>query len=342
MGCYLQFIGSLLVGDYPNMFSRWLKNFFNWIRALFAGTKSRSASPIPPSIHGAPSPGTAVKIDIPVQTSEVTIIGPRSCGKTTYLGAIFACPNRSAVVQTFSVLGDYSKAFALQATNILSQGGFFLGSILFANQTDIKQVRFSITFDTNAEKPITLNVFSTDYSGELINSFGLMSEEAKNMYMEDCVRSQGILFLVSAQESKKDAEYAIVVQEFFDELVASKMDGWAGQIAFGLTKCEDIYIYTQRRELGSQGLIEKYFPLTLQALKMACYNQNIDIGYFSMSAFGMRANQLEANVAIKVNPSNPNFPEACLRYPRLWKPFGLFAPLYWLGTGKRFPDGFED
>ncbi|MEI6329503.1 MAG: hypothetical protein WCP16_09745 [Pseudanabaena sp. ELA645] len=323
------------------MFSRWLKNFFNWIRALFAGKKSGSASPLP-SIHGAPSPGTSVKIDIPVQTSEVTIIGPQSCGKTTYLGAIFACPNRSAVVKTVSTLGDYTKAFALQANNILSQGGFFLASILFASRTDIKQVRFSITFDTNDENPITLSVFSTDYSGELIDRFGFISEETKNMYMEDCVRSQGILFLVSAQESRKDAEYAIVVQEFFEELVASRMDGWAGQIAFGLTKCEDIYIYTQRRELGSQGLIEKYFPLTLQALKMACYNQNIDIGYFSMSAFGMRANQLEANVAVKVHPVDPNCSEACLRYPRLWKPFGLFAPLYWLGTGKRFPDGFED
>ena len=340
MGCYLQFIGLLLVGDCLIMFSSWFKDFFKWLQGLFGLAKSRRASP--PSMHGAPSPGTSVKIDIPVKTAEVTIIGPQSCGKTTYLGAIFACDSRSAVVQTISALGDYSKAFAKQAADVLSKGGFFLASILFASQTDIKQVRFSITFDTNDEKPITLTVFSTDYSGELIDRFGVISDEAKNMYMEDCVKSQGILFLVSAQESRKDAEYAIVIKEFFEELVASKMDGWAGQIAFGLTKCEDIYIYTQRRELGSQGLIEKYFPLTLQALKMACYNQNIDIGYFSMSAFGMRANQLEANVAVKVDPNNPNHSEACLRYSRLWKPFGLFAPLYWLGTGKRLPEKFED
>jgi hypothetical protein len=305
-----------------------IKRLTSWLRKLF-GVFNRTS--------------TEETTDIPINSLTVRIIGPRRCGKTTYLGAILACPNRSSIIKNITAIGQESKDFETDAINLLADGGAFARTPDPSGIAQLKEVKFAVTIKPSEHQPlVTMTIFSRDYPGQILDDFELMDESKRQMYMADCEESQGILLLLEATRHKKDFDYAIAIKRFVEELIATKADGWQGRIAFGLTKCENLQIYAERKEKKSQGLIEKYFPKTLRALNMACYNKKIEIGYFSMSAFGMRGIMLEENVIFRPDPIDPTINVACVKYPKIWKPFGLFAPLYWLSTGKRFPDQYEE
>lgn len=328
---------------------RWLRRLIDWVKGVFANsrvnqkqvTNSRFTSP-KTVLYTAPDPDTTGSVqDIASTALTIRIIGPRDCGKTTYLGAILACPNRSPVIKSITAVGQESQNFETEAINVLADGGTFYPSQNLLSFSQLNQIRFNTIIDPGGNyTPISMTIFSRDYSGEVIDDFELMDEERRNLYMTDCENAQGILLLLDAIQHTNDFNYAISVKRFIDNLVATKSEGWEGRIALGLTKCEDLQIYVERKNKGSEGLIKRYFPKTLNALRMACYNRKIELGYFSMSAFGMRGTTLEENVIMKPNSLGKKV--ACVRFPKIWKPFGLFAPLYWLATGDRFPPQHED
>lgn len=327
---------------------RWLKRLLDWFKGLFNGSQRQADnyrfSNSSRSLYTAPDPDTTGAVqDTEDSLLTIRIIGPRGCGKTTYLGAILACPNRSPVIKSIKAIGPESLEFEDEAINVLAEGDAFAPNLRLFSIGTLRQIKFSVAIDSGENRPpVSMTIVSRDYSGEVIDDFGIMDDKTKQMYMDDCENANGILLLLDATQHSNDFNYATSVKRFVDNLVATKADGWNGKIAIGLTKCENLEFYIERKKIGSQALIERYFPKTLNALKMSRYNQEIELGYFSMSAFGMRGRTLEENVIKKANP-DPRAPDlACVWFPKIWKPFGLFAPLYWLATGDRFPPQYED
>jgi hypothetical protein len=303
---------------------KWLREFISWLKDIFWGNNS------------AKQQRQGESKDLPKVPLKVRIIGPRGCGKTTYFGAVLVCPSRASLIKNIIAVGPKSREFETDAENILKNGGVFNPTPnLVSGVAELKEVRFTLTIaPDNKQSPTEITIFSKDYPGEILDNFNVMDRDMRLKYMNDCAESTGILLLVEATQYGKDSDYAISIKKFVEDLISAKDGGWKGKIAFGVTKCEEPEIYIEHTQKGSYGLIESYFPKTLNALMMACYNRDIQIGYFAMSAFGMRPLSLEPNVEMKPDPIDPNRQVACLWYPNVWRPFGLFEPLYWLGTGK--------
>jgi hypothetical protein len=317
-----------------------LKRFIDWLKKIFSdssnnilGNSSTKAEDTPPKPKQKNKP----------QNLNVRIIGPRGCGKTTYFGAVLACPNRNReVIKNIMPIGPKSSAFEDKAINILAEGGAFEPTDPEADLKKLQEIQFSVAINCNANEDLTLIIVSKDYPGEIFDGYNALDSETQQMYITDCQASQAIFLLLEATQYKQDFDYAITIRKFFHVLIESMDSGWKGRIAFALTKCEQLPMYVDRLQCGSEGLIEKYFPKTLNTLKDICYNKEIEIEYFSMSAFGMRGNMFEGNVIMKPSPTDPTKEIACIHYPKAWKPFGLFTPLYWLATGDRFPPKYED
>lgn len=270
---------------------------------------------------------------------EISIIGPQSCGKTTYIGSLLSCKYHSDFMQQVEPKNEESKKFQTEAKNTLPKGDYFNPTPLAGSSSDLKPLSFSLALGISNTDYIKLVVESGDFSGELFGKYFKLNNEIRKTYINACAKSQSILLLLSAQESENDDNYANVIENIFREILAK---GWSGRIAVALTKCEDIMIYTQRRRLGSEGLIKKKFPLTLRSLKQVCLEEDVSIGYFSMSAFGMKGNKLISNVNYIIDPIKPDQINACVEEPTLWRPFGMFAPLYWLGTGENIPNQYQN
>ena len=320
---------------------KWLKRFIDWLKEIFSdtpdsvsGNSSEKAGDIPPKPKQKKS----------LQNLTIRIIGPRGCGKTTYFGAMLACPNRNRdVIKNITPIGEESREFEDKAINILAEGGAFEPTNEESDIKKLQEIQFSVAINSDDYENLTLVIVSRDYPGEIFDGYNALDDDTQQMYITDCQQSQAIFLLLEATKYKRDFDYAITIRRFFQVLIESMGDkGWKGRIAFTLTKCEQLPMYVDRLQGGSEGLIEKYFPQTLNSLKDICYNKQIELEYFSMSAFGMRGMMFEGNVIMKPSPIDPTKEVACIRYPKLWKPFGLFAPLYWLATGDRFPPKYED
>lgn len=273
--------------------------------------------------------------DKPKPPPQIRIIGPRGCGKTTYFGTILVCPSRAKIIKNVEAIDADSRKFEANAENILKAGGAFTRTESLAG-SPLQDIKFTVTIASDRHKPIEVNIFSKDYPGEVLDNFYLMSSDLRQQYLDDCAESKGILILVEASKYKKDNDYASAIKSFVQELIRTPDGGWKGKIAFGVTKCEDPMVYVEYAENNSSGynLVKNRFPLTLQALEGVCFGKDIEVNFFALSAFGMRPLSLEPNIKMSPDPTDPNELIACVAFPKVWRPFGIFEPLYWLVTGE--------
>ena len=100
---------------------KWLKRFIDWLKEIFSdsstGNSSDKAGDIPPKKKP--------------KNLTIRIIGPRGCGKTTYFGAMLACPNRNRdVIKNITPIGSESRDFEDKSINILAEGGAFAPTAL--------------------------------------------------------------------------------------------------------------------------------------------------------------------------------------------------------------------
>ena len=71
--------------------------------------------------------------------------------------------------------------------------------------------------------------------------------------------------------------------------------------------------------------VDLKFPHTKLALQIWSNNWNCAVAYFAYSAFGMIGDTSQANCQGRYQG---------IKNPKIWKPFGLIAPIYWLLTGR--------
>lgn len=335
------------------MFS-WLRrkiiNFFDWVFSLGRpNSQGRPQSQSPyQNQSGSNSNSLSEPNALPSISNTIRIIGDRDCGKTTYLAALIRNPNpdfyNNPIENIVPKTGE-SEKLENQATIILEDGKKFNPSDILGADEDLSDrpnIAFSITLKDKRSRSIQLEIFCKDYSGEIFGDINVMEEQALSSYINDCADPdvQGLMILLDATKHRQDSVYEISMRTFIRRLLVSRVNGWKGKIAVALTKCENLQIYSKRRELkSSKALVEKYFPKTLQSMRNNL-TPDIEVEYFSLSAFGMMGPEgvKQPNVEYVKDITDPTLQFARLKNKNVWRPFGLFAPLYWLCTGDRHPN----
>jgi len=287
--------------------------------------------------------------------AEIRVIGDRSAGKTAYMASLAYWPNAKAdsPVQSVTPVGNQEASAQLMnmAQNILEQGLELEPTLPEATVDEIKNYGLNIVLKEqfsliNLQKgvyssAIRLTVNCKDYSGEFF--LDLINKKADpwlDDYLDDCKFASGILLLIDGTAYRMDALYAQGIENFFASLDHRQFDETPAlkRIAVALNKCELPELWVNRHE--AKELIKRRFPLTSQ--KLMRWDNNVrQVDFFTISAFGTLGKEFpEPNTTILKRDRGGT--SCVIRKPKLWRPFGLVAPIYWLCTGKRHTTLDED
>jgi GTPase SAR1 family protein len=271
------------------------------------------------------------------------VIGDRASGKTTYLAALVYHPNSNSAspVQVINPFNDDGKKLVTLAQNILEQGlqleptrldelPDYRLTIILKRQSSWRNPQ-----STANSSLITLSIDCKDYSGEFFTDLLHRQGDALlREYINDCSQAEGILFLVDGIAYRRDAEYAKGLDIFLDTWGQSAQKNQPYRLALVLTKCEQPDLWINRHK--PRDLTLARFPKVYKKLETWQQLDKGKVEYFASSAFGtLGTRSPEANS--KQIRRDKEGVASVLKEPKLWRPFGLIAPIYWLSTGDRHP-----
>jgi hypothetical protein len=276
-----------------------------------------------------------------IQNATLRVIGDRAAGKTTYMAALARSiipPN--SPVQSVTPFGEDSKSLVAMAQNVLEQGLEPEPSPLDST-LDLKDYGLTITlrdqfgWSFQGARTTTLNIACKDYPGEFLRDLIFKPESLRFQdYLEDCVRANGLLLLLDGTAYRKDKDYATSVEQLLLALDQENRGASRQRIAIALSKCEQPELWVHRFQ--PQKAVHDRFPKL--CAKLATWQQDgaIQTECFTLSAYGSLGTYTpEPNMRKTYRDQGGT--RAVLKNPRLWQPFGLVAPLYWLCTNKRHP-----
>jgi hypothetical protein len=279
------------------------------------------------------------KNQTPLQSSVVLrVIGDRASGKTTYMASLARWPNADpdSPVQAVTAVDEGGEELISKAQNILEQG-LELEKTRLENISHLPDCTLQISLkEKKIGSPLfNLNISSKDYSGEFFDDLLHQSQNPQlEEYLEDCLQANGIMFLVDGSSRRKDLEYANGLDKLLLALDRNDINGSKRRIALVLNKCEQSDLWVNRDKPGF--LASARFPQVCRKLQSWQQMGGGDIEFFTASAFGMLGNKYpEPNVNL-LNRSRGGV-RAVIKNPKLWRPFGLVAPIYWLAKGSRHP-----
>lgn len=277
----------------------------------------------------------------PLQSSAVLrIIGDRTSGKTTYMASLARWPNADpdSPVQAVTAVDEGGEDLINKAQNILEQGLQLEQTDLSKNVSEVKDCTLQITLKEKklGAKLLNLNVSSKDYAGEFFTDLlHKVKDPLLDEYLEDCLQCNGILFLVDGNSRRKDLEYANGLDKLLLALDRNDLGGSKRRIALVLNKCEQSDLWVNRDKPAF--LASARFPQVCRKLQSWQQMGGGNIEFFAASAFGMLGSKYpEPNVNLLSR--NRGGVTAVIKNPKLWRPFGLVAPIYWLCTGSRHPE----
>lgn len=275
--------------------------------------------------------------DSRTRDATLRVIGDRASGKTTYLAALArSIINPNSPVRMVRPFGE-SDSLVAMAQNILEQG-LEPEPNRPDSTLDLKDYGLTITLQDQfgwglqGTKTTTLNLSCKDYPGEFLSDLILRpnSPELED-YLEDCVQANGLLLMLDGTAHRKDREYETSVEQLLLGLNQRQPANSRRRIAIALSKCEQPELWVHR--FDPRQAIHKRFPKVCIRLQAWQQHGAIEIDYFTLSAFGSLGNSPEANMTRTYRDRGGT--RAVLKNSKLWRPFGLVAPLYWLCTGKR-------
>lgn len=322
---------------------RWLVRLVASIRRLLGLApgptpmgSGASGSGNPPSSAGS-APGEEIL------TNAIRVLGTQGSGKTTFLAALLRNPSNeheSSPIRRIAPIGSGAERLLDQAFNILQDRDYLQPNRLNPQATTIEDIGFRLEIflpRSRSQETVTLSLFAKDYSGEFFRDLRLHTTDILDNYLTDCAESQGLMLLVDGTNVEEDGELEMNLPFFLRRLdQAAGGDGWRGRIAFVVSKCEQTRLYLKRTSLGDVELVRRLFPKAVRILESNC-PRNVTIDYFTLSSFGVLGGlDPEPNVRMVTNDQGEY--RATIRNPRVWKPFGLASPLYWLCKGERHPD----
>lgn len=288
--------------------------------------------------------------------ANLRVIGDTGSGKTAYMASLAyltKCSNRNldSPIESVTAFGDQdaSQELLKYAQDILEQGLELEATKLNKNSAgEVADYGLNIALKSHFSwkssqfgfRPIQLIITCKDYSGEffqdLIHKIG---DPYLDDYLDDCKLSTGILLLIDGTAYRNDSLYAQGLENFFIALDQAGESSKDRRIAFVLSKCELSQLWVNRKQ--PKELTNRLFPLTMRKLEDWKEKDLRAVDYFAISAFGTLGTDFpEPNTTLLQRSRNGS--SCVIRKPKLWRPFGLVSPIYWLCTGQRHKTLDED
>ncbi|MGB3204168.1 MAG: hypothetical protein WBB28_04205 [Crinalium sp.] len=269
---------------------------------------------------------------------DIRIIGPRSSGKTTFMAALarWANPKLDSPILSVNPFDDDSAKLINLAHDIL-ENGLAIAPTRFeedANSLPLYTLLIELKSAFWINGNVRFQVSCREYSGEIIKDLrgGTSGIDLSN-YLDDCADSSGLLLLIdgTSREDEKYAQaFARLQAELNERLVGRNKDLRTYRVAVVFTKAEQSQVWINRHDINE--FVERKFPKTKAILQKWSNDWKCPINYFFCSAFGMKGKPPNPNVKVQARDKGGTY--GVIANPKVWRPFGLVAPIYWLHTGK--------
>ena len=269
-------------------------------------------------------------------SANLRVVGDRRSGKTTYMASLAYWPNANpgSAVQSVNPIGEGGDELIAKAQNILEQGLALEATEPAQDESDLKDYAITICLKQQfAKDNIKLNINCKDYAGEFFaDLIHKANDPILQIYLEDCLLAEGILFLLDGTSHRKESEYAQGLEKFLMALDRVDLEAKKRRIALVLGKCEQPELWVNRHQ-----------PRELAAMRFSKVKRVLDnwtemggggVDYFATSAFGMLGSQYPEPNSKRLDRTREGT-RSVLKDPKRWRPFGLVAPIYWLCTGQR-------
>ena len=297
--------------------------------------------------------------DLP-NKKNIYIIGPRSSGKTTFLGALLSITKYSQNINHRKVNVD-TKGKTSELESQVRKSWETKKPLEPTNfpKDSLQNYEFLITINPQY-KPTEIELKAKDYGGEFFQ--GLLRTDLSatiKLHTLDCLmNANGLIVLLPDFCLQDDGNQSTLVEnidsfyrsvfhkllsefpkndDIFSSEELTKIENNLKEIriAFVMSKCERGELWTRRWE-PERDLFQVHLKNTRDFLRNNLSLKKNKIAFFALSSFGVfskndpRPNRL--NIGRNLQDG------AIIDNGELWRPFGLVNPLYWIATGKKWKD----
>ncbi|QHG21167.1 GTPase domain-containing protein [Nostoc sp. ATCC 53789] len=261
----------------------------------------------------------------------IRLIGDRASGKTTYLAALAGLSGNDPQSRVTRVvpIGEETENFVYKAKEFLDQKQE-IARTPYGSGLENSYV-FKIEFNDSS----SLDIQCKDYPGEFFRDLvENQNPQLLERYIKDSVEIEGtgIIILLDGT-ARKDEYYAECIYQLLVRLDRSTPSASPSRrVAVALTKCDipELWIHSNNPTDKIRGRFEGVHG-KLQNFK------KITVDYFATSAYGMLGSDSETpNSRTVISDDDGTRAVISESDPKLWRPFGLIEPLYWLYTGKKY------
>ena len=260
----------------------------------------------------------------------IRIIGDRAAGKTTYLTALASLPWDDPDSQVTRIVPS-----GKDTENLIRKAKECLDQKVEIPPNDYGDgLEKSYVFKIEFKDSSILEIECKDYPGEFFRDLvENKNPQLLSKYIKDCVvEGAGILILLDGT-AQQDEYYAECIYQLLVQLDRSTpTNSPSRRVAVALTKCDIPQLWIHRKNPTEK--IRGRFEGVHGKLKNF---QKITVDYFATSAYGMLGSDSETSNSDTVK-ADKNGTRAIIieSEPKLWRPFGLIDPLYWLYIGKKY------
>lgn len=279
--------------------------------------------------------------------SNITIIGSRGSGKTTYLAALAYWPQKlteDGKTSRFRIKssGDQEsdKLIAIAETIILERKSMQPSKII-ENLTNINQIpRISLTLsiEHRFKRYEEISLVTRDYPGEILHHIiDPEPDPVQKLYLEECFNKKfdGCLLMLDRWEPGSDRYYSSLIRKFMDLMCNEYERADDYKVAVVLSKCERGELWPSRLD-PEIDLFNCHLKETTKILNSYLSPQNLQ--FFALSTFGVLDDDnfdFRPNRKLEIIKGRESPDISSLRKLDTWKPYGMIAPLYWLAKNKR-------
>ncbi len=283
---------------------------------------------------------------------EMSVIGLKGCGKTTYLLSLLSLDSVSGEVKSTG-MGKESLQYLLD--NFLKKGLAVPATDM--DSTNRLTYRFDIALSKKSakrwKKPSAIELSIKDNAGEYVELVHAIrsnqktstyaerqeNEKTVNGFFEDLFKINRWIVIIS--ELREDVDD--ISSQVFEEISHRINDNInlpaikSLRIAVVMSKCERGEVWSGRVD-PEFDLFKIRLPKTYRCIKD---NLADKVEFFACSAFGVLGDRDPRPNRFYIPDKDRSLEyRARLRDPNKWNPYGVLEPIYWLSTGEKLHNEF--